>query len=291
MIDPAPSSRELPAELLRQQHILLCKVPPKNFDDLTSLELLQIATAGYDHLHHLKLGERPVRVCNARGIFDMAIAEWCLAMMVNLTRDLRGMIRNQEHGVWDRSDRFQYEVRGRTVGFWGYGGIGRETARLAKAFGLRVHAFARSGVKPRHDAYTPAGSGDPDGVLPDRVFTAGQELEFLATLDYLVLALPLTSHSRGMIGERELKALPKSAFVLNPARGPIIQEEALLAALAAPGSPAPRSTRITTTPCPPIIRCGGFPTSSSRRTFPARITARTSCRESATCSSKTSAVT
>lgn len=231
VVDPLQSPRELPAELVRRQHVLFCKVPPRNFDDCSSLELLQIATAGYDHLHHLKLGERPLRVCNARGIFDMAIAEWCLAMMVNLTRDLRGMIRNQEHGVWDRADRFQFEVRGKTVGFWGYGGIGRETARLAKAFGMRVHVFARSGVGPRHDTYTPAGTGDPEGVLPDQVFTSGRELEFLATLDFLVLALPLTGTSRGLIGEKELKALKKSAFVLNPARGPIIQEEALLTAL------------------------------------------------------------
>src|SRR5579859_5826220 len=161
VIEPRSSLRELPAELLRRQNVLLCKMPPKNFDDMTALEFMQLATVGYDHLRDLKLGERPMRVCNARGIFDTAIAEWCLAMMVNLVRDLRGMIRNQEHGIWDRSERFQYEVRGRTVGIWGYGGIGRETARLAKAFGMRVYAFARHGVGPRGDAYTPAGTGDP----------------------------------------------------------------------------------------------------------------------------------
>jgi phosphoglycerate dehydrogenase-like enzyme len=230
-VEPNPAQRELPAELLRGQHVLLCKLPPRNFEDFHALELMQLATAGYEHLRELKLAERPFRFCNDRGIFDMAIAEWTIAMMINLLRDLRGMIRNQEHGVWDRSDRFQYEVRGKTVGLWGYGGIGRETARLAKALGMRIHAFARHGVGPRHDIYATAGSGDPEGKLPERVFTAGQELEFLATLDFLVFCLPLTAASRGLIGEKELRALPRSAFVLNPARGPIIQEEALLAAL------------------------------------------------------------
>jgi phosphoglycerate dehydrogenase-like enzyme len=221
----------VPADLLRGQHVLLCKLPPLNFDDLKSLELMQLASVGYEHLRHLGLADRALRVCNARGIFETAIAEWCLAMMVNLTRDLRGMIRNQERAVWDRSAQFQQEIRGKVVGLWGYGGIGRETARLAKAFGMTVHALTRSGVGPRRNVYALPGTGDPDGVLPDRVVTGGQELDFLGGLDFLVLALPQTQQSTGMVGERELRALPPRAFLLNPARGPIVQEPALLAAL------------------------------------------------------------
>ncbi|MFN4258687.1 MAG: NAD(P)-dependent oxidoreductase, partial [Gemmataceae bacterium] len=177
------------------------------------------------------LAEKPIRVCNARGVFDTAIAEWNLSMMINLTRDLRGMIRNQEHAVWDRAARFQREIRGQVVGLWGYGGIGRETARLAKTLGMTVHVLSRFGVQPRHHTYTPPGTGDPDGQLPDRVFRAGQEKEFLAGLDFLILALPRTQTTTGRIGLDELLALQRHAFVLNPARGPIIQEEALLTVL------------------------------------------------------------
>jgi phosphoglycerate dehydrogenase-like enzyme len=79
--------------------------------------------------------------------------------------------------------------------------------------------------------YCVPGTGDPGGVLPHRVFLKGQELEFLSTLDFLVLAMPLTPASEGIVGERELRALPSSAFVLNPSRGPLIQEAALLQAL------------------------------------------------------------
>jgi phosphoglycerate dehydrogenase-like enzyme len=222
---------DLPAELLPGPEVLLCKVPPANLDALTRLKLIQISTVGYEHLQARNLADRGVRVCNARGIFDTAIAEWCLAMMINLTRDLRGMIRHQEHGIWDRSERFHQEVRGRVVGLWGYGGIGRDTARLAKALGLTVHVMTRAGIRARKDYYCPAGTGDPEGKLPDRIFTAGQERDFLSGLDFLVLALPHTRHSDGMIGENELKALSRHAYVLNPARGPIIQEQALLRAL------------------------------------------------------------
>lgn len=230
-IEPFEKARELPADLLREQHILLCKVPPSNLADLRALEWFQITTAGFEHLSHLGLGDLPIRVCNARGIFDTAIAEWNLAMMVNLVRDLRDMIRRQEAGIWQRASRYQQEVRSRVVGLWGYGGIGRETARLAKAFGMTVHVLSRFGVGPRRNTYYLPGTSDPEGVLPDRVFTAGQELDFLGGLDFLVLSLPRTRQTTGLIGERELKALPPTAFVLNPARGPIIQEQALLKAL------------------------------------------------------------
>jgi phosphoglycerate dehydrogenase-like enzyme len=228
---PHDSDWDLPDDLLAGPEILLCKLPPRNLDALTHLEMIQLSSVGYEHLRHLHFADRPLRVCNARGIFDTAIAEWNLAMMVNLIRDLSGMLRNQKAGRWERADRFQQEVRGRVVGLWGYGGIGRETARLAKAFGMTVHVLTRSGVEPRQNTFVLPGTGDPEGILPDRVFLAGQAREFLSGLDFLILALPHTKESDGMIGEAELKALPRTAFILNPARGPIIQEKALLEAL------------------------------------------------------------
>ena len=154
-----------------------------------------------------------------------------LAMMVNLVRDVPGMFRNQQTKVWSRDVRFHQEVRHKVLGIWGYGGIGRETARLAKAFGMTIHALSRFGVKPRGNDYTSPGTGDPEGKLPDRVFLAGQEKEFLSGLDFLVLCVPRTSKTTGMLGEAELRCLKPTAYLLNVARGPIIQESALLDAL------------------------------------------------------------
>jgi len=231
MVPPAETAQTWPAEVLRDARVLFCNRLPANLADMKALAWIQITNVGFEPLVPLNLPARGIRASNARGIYDTTIGEWNLAMMVALARDLRAMIRNQEHGIWDPAVRFQNEVRGRVVGLWGYGGIGRETARLARALGMHVHAYARSGVGPRRDTYCVPGTGDPDGVLPDRVFTAGQEVEFLRDLDFLVLAMPLTRSSRGSIGAAQLRALPRSAFVLNPARGPLIQEEALLQAL------------------------------------------------------------
>ncbi len=224
-------SRPLPPKLLADVHALFCTVPVTNLADMRALRLVQIASTGYTQLVGLGLPERGVQACNASGAFDVPIAEWTMSMMINLLRDLRGMIRNQEQGIWDRDNRFQREIRGLTVGFWGYGGIARETSRLAKALGMTVHGLDLAGLRSRADVYRVPGTGDPDGVLPDRMFTPDQKIEFLSGLDFLVLSLPLTDASRGIIGEPELRAMRPTAYLLNPARGPLVQEHALLRAL------------------------------------------------------------
>ena len=228
---PEEAARPLDAQCIADAEVLFCTYPPTNFEDMKAVKWVQISSAGYTQLFDHNLPARGVRATNGRGCFDVPIAEWNVAMMVNLARDMRQLVLNQEVAVWDRSEIFQREIRGMVVGIWGYGGIGRETARLAQTMGLKIHVFARNGVGPRGDVYHVPGTSDPEGVLPDRVFTDGDELEFLSGLDFLVLGLPLTKQTEGLIGERELRALPDRAYILNPARGPIIQEQALIKAL------------------------------------------------------------
>ena len=230
-VEPSDKSRPLPVELIRDKHILFCSAPPQNVWDMKELELIQIRSTGYSQLYNLGLVERNTKACNARGASDVPIAEWCIAMILNLGRDLRGMIRNQEKGNWDQSAKFQTELRGKKVGFWGYGGIARETARLAKAMGLFVSVLTRHGISTRYDVYIVPGTSDVEGVLPDKVFTEGQERQFLSDLDFLILTMPLTKRTEGIVSEKELRILPDHAYLLNPARGPLVKEESLLKAL------------------------------------------------------------
>lgn len=230
--DPITEERVArPAAVLRDIDALFCGDLPANLDDMKSLKWVQIASSGFEHLVTHDLPARGVRVSNARGVFDVPIAEWCFAMMVNLARDLPQMYRNQQVGHWDRGAQFQAEIRGKTIGFFGYGGLARETARLARCAGLHVHVLARNGVAPQHNLYRVPGTGDPEGVLPDAVFGMDRKEAFLAGLDFLVIALPLNDRTRGLVTAEDLRALPKTALLLNPARGPIIQEAALLQAL------------------------------------------------------------
>ena len=221
----------IPEAHARDTHVLFSCETPTNLDEMDSLKLIQISSAGYAQLCGLDLPGKGIRACNAAGVFDAPISEWNFTMIVNLARDIRGMIRNQEAGTWDRAARFQCEINGLVVGIWGYGGIGRATAHLCKAAGMIVHAMDCQQVGPRTNFYCPPHTGDPDGTLPDRVFSPDQTQEFLGGLDFLVVAMPLSESTRGIVGEAELKALRPTAFVLNPARGPIIQEESLVRAL------------------------------------------------------------
>jgi phosphoglycerate dehydrogenase-like enzyme len=228
---PETRSRELQAATLAHADVLFCSHAPTNLDAMPRLRWMQIGSVGYSHLFGFGLADRGIQVTNARGCFDVPIAEWNVAMMVNLARDLRTMIRNQDAARWEVTAAFQREIRGMTVGIWGYGGIGRETARVARALGMRVEVLTRRGIAPRDGVYAVPGTGDPEGIWPHRVWHAGQELDFLRGLDFLIVAIPLTTHTEGLIGERELQALPRNAWVLNPARGPIIRQAALLRAL------------------------------------------------------------
>lgn len=127
------------------------------------------------------------------------------------------MIRSRQAGVWDPFD--VEELTGRTFGIVGYGGIGREAARRAKAMGMKVLAVRR------HPAQS---ASDP---LIDGVYAPDGLREMLALCDYVLVAAPNTPETNGMIGEAELRAMKPEAVLINLGRGPVIDEAALIAAL------------------------------------------------------------
>ena len=225
------ASGDWPVEQIRDCTVLFCEFPPANAAEMACLEWIQLGSAGYEQLRGLPLLERRVRVSNASGANDVPIAEWCITMMVMFERDLRLLLENQKAHVWDRSARFQSELRGRRVGIIGYGNIGREVGRVCRCLGLEVWAMDRFPIGPRPNRYAPPGTGDPDGVVPHRKFVVECMADFLPHLDYVILTTPLTDATRGMIGEQELRMMRPTAVLLNPARGPLVDERALLRAL------------------------------------------------------------
>jgi phosphoglycerate dehydrogenase-like enzyme len=125
------------------------------------------------------------------------------------------------------------EIRGRTLGIIGYGSIGRETARLAAAFGMKVFALKRNPADRFDPGWSPAGLGDPDGQIPARFFGPEDREAILGESDYVSVTLPLTDHTRKFIGEREFAAMKPGAYLVNIGRGEVIDERAMAAALAA----------------------------------------------------------
>jgi phosphoglycerate dehydrogenase-like enzyme len=230
-IDPYGPGTELPGELIRERTVLCAEHPPANLDQMDRLEWIQLGSAGYQQVSGLPLRTRGIRVTNASGVNDVPIAEWCLLMMLLFERDLPAILRLREERSWDRRAEFQAELRGRRVGIVGYGSIGREVARLCRAAGLEVWVVNRSPVGPRPERFAPAGTGDPMGTLPNRTFGLQEIDQFLPQLDYLILTAALNARSRGLLGERELRLLPSTAVLLNPARADLVDEAALLRAL------------------------------------------------------------
>lgn len=228
---PEEKWRKLPIDLIEDCDVLFCSLPPENHEKMKKLKLIQISSAGFAQVVGKGFENRGIRVCNALGVFDIPIAEWNIAMMINLSRDMRAMMHNQDAQIWDRSPRFQKEIRGSIVGIWGYGGIARETTRLAKVMGLKVHVLNRTIPGERRNTYTISGTGDPGAILPDKVYLMDEKEAFLDSVDFLIMAIPQTASTTDIIGENELKMLRPHAYILNPARGPLVNEAALVKAL------------------------------------------------------------
>lgn len=160
----------------------------------------------------------PVPLTNGAGVFSPSLGEFALGAILYFAKDFRRMIRNQMSAVWEAFD--VMPISGETVGIIGYGDIGRAVATRARSMGMKV-----LGVK-RH--VSPVDSGDP---LIEQMYTPERRIEMLRRCDYVVVAAPLTSETRGMIGEPELAAMKSTTVVINVGRGPVINEKALVSAL------------------------------------------------------------
>jgi D-3-phosphoglycerate dehydrogenase len=168
--------------------------------------------AGVDSVDLAAARARGIAVAVAPGANAGAVAEHAIALMLALMRQLPLLDRMVRDGEWAGSTWQGRDFRGATLGIVGYGSIGRATAGLASALGARVLVLR------------PAGQADG--------FAAEPALHrLLPQLDILSLHCPLTERSRGLIGARELALLPRGSLLINTARGPVVDEAALVEAL------------------------------------------------------------
>ena len=204
--------------------------PPANVADLERLAWVQLGSHGYAQLNGLPLPPDTV-VTNASGVQDRPIAEWVVMMLLALGRRFPDMLAAQRAHRWDRSPSYQAELRGMRVGILGYGNIGREVTRLLQPLGMPVSVLTRSHNRDRGARYDPL-DRSPDAVPePDRWFTVEDRDAFYSGIEALVVAVPDSAGTRGLVDAHALATLPRGALLLNPARARVVDEEALLAAL------------------------------------------------------------
>lgn len=203
-------------------------------DKAPRLRWVQLHTAGADHVVGTPLWQSEIPITTLSGIHVVPIAEYVFASMLAFSHHVPRMLYYQHRAEWpkDRWTKFvPGELRGQTLGIVGYGSIGREVARLAKAFGMRVLAMKRDLSDLRDRGWTLPGTGDPEGRLPEQYFGPEALHDLLAESDFVVVTVPLTTATRHLIGADELRVMKPTAYLVNVARGEVIDQAALVRAL------------------------------------------------------------
>jgi phosphoglycerate dehydrogenase-like enzyme len=183
------------------------------------LRWIHARSAGLDHVLAPEVVAHPAVVTNGRGAFSPALAEFVLAALLFFAKDLRRLVAQQAAGAWTPFDTQRLE--GRTVGILGYGDIGRAVAARLRPLGVNVLALRRRPGLSREDALA------SEMLPPDRL------LEMMARADDVVVALPLTPETRGLVGREAIAAMKRTAVLVNVGRGPTVDEGALIEALEA----------------------------------------------------------
>jgi phosphoglycerate dehydrogenase-like enzyme len=186
------------------------------------LAWLHSISAGVSQLMYPELRKSGIVVTNASGVHAPPMAEHVVGLVIAMSRDFLDAMRYQARRQWAQQEIWDGPARPREIGgqvalLVGFGAVGRAIAERLIALGMRVHAVTRSGT------------ADPG--LAKRVFSAAQLDVALPEADFVILAAPETAETRHMIGARQIAAMKPSAFLINVARGSLIDETALVAAL------------------------------------------------------------
>jgi phosphoglycerate dehydrogenase-like enzyme len=204
-------------------------------EQMPDLDWVQVHYAGIERMLSAGSPLLPrVKLTTASGIHATPMAEYALTMMLAFAHRLPQMAADQARQYWAGTDWTGYtpsELRGATLGILGYGSVGRETARLAAAMGMRVLALKRQPAQKADAGWNIPGLGDPDGALPERFFAPNELPQLLAEADYVLLTLPLTDATRHIINRQSLGYMRRNAVLVNVGRGGLVEEAALLEAL------------------------------------------------------------
>lgn len=194
------------------------RVTRRVIENAPKLRLIAQGTSGIDNIDLDAARERGIEVIHMPGVNADAVAELVIGFMISMTRTVPFYTRDMLRGGWTRNDcASRHELRHYRLGIVGLGHVGRRVARLASVFGMQVFAV---------DPYLSAAD------FSERHATRCASLdELLDTTDILTLHVPLTSETRTMIGDREIRRLRRGAYLINAARGEVLDQAAALAAL------------------------------------------------------------
>ncbi len=213
--------------------VLVTEIVPRNIETWKDLQWVQLLSAGSNQLRGHPVWETPVRVTNASGIHSVPIAQYITVTWLMMIHRMSELMKFKPSREWpNREVLANCVARGMTVGIIGYGAIGRESARQLHALGMRVLGLKRDPAVRPHRGFNPyPGSGDPDGTIPLEFFPFDRIGEMLPQCDLVVVTVPSTSETVGMVGADELAMMKPGSRMIIISRGGIVNEEALASAL------------------------------------------------------------
>jgi D-2-hydroxyacid dehydrogenase (NADP+) len=217
-----PDYDTLPLELPDTHIFVGYSLRAEQLKHARALQWIHSTAAGVSQLMYPELQQSGVVVTNASGIFSVPMAEHTMGLLLALARNFPDSARYQDQAKWsvqDLWDKPQHltEINGSLLLIVGYGSIGRELARRAKAFNMRVWGVTRS--------------GQGDTTLAEKIFPTTELDEALPHADYVVIAAPETPETRHLIGAQQIGRMKRTARLINVARGSLLDEAALLNAL------------------------------------------------------------
>lgn len=181
----------------------------------TSLKFIQVTSAGLDRLPLDYIEEHSITVKNARGVYSIPMAEWCICQLLNIFRCTHFFAENQKNKQWIKN-RTLRELNGNTACIVGFGNVGSEVAKRLSAFGVRI--IATDCCVPQYDDY--------DEYIPvAEINTALQKS------DIVILTLPLNQETFHFFDSTKFRQMKKESIFVNMSRGKLVDEQALISAL------------------------------------------------------------
>jgi len=217
-----PNYDGLPKELPDTDIFVGYSLRAEQLKDAKKLKWIHSTAAGVAQLMYPELRDSGILVTNPSGIFSVPMAEHTMGLLLALARNFPDSVRHQDHAHWSQQelwDKPQHltEINGKVLLIAGYGSIGREVAKRARAFEMRVWGVTRS--------------GEGDRTHAEKIFTAAKLREALPEADYVLIAAPETAETRHLIGAAEIAKMKRGARLINVGRGSLLDEAALLRAL------------------------------------------------------------
>ena len=212
------SIKEVPESSMATAEVLLTygtDLTTEHINKASKLKWVMVASAGVEKLPFGALKERDILVTNAKGIHGLPMAEYTIAMILQVTRSVKTLLKNEEEEEWNRRVPTT-ELNGKTITILGAGAIGKEIAKLAQAFQVKTVGVNRSGKLVEYF---------------DEIYQMSDLEVALKKGDYIVSVLPSTNNTKYILSSNHFNIMKESAIFINIGRGDLVKEDVLIEAL------------------------------------------------------------